>query len=208
MSRNLVLFRAFFAVALLFLAVTPALADAIPPLDDIKAEHSEGAADAPVTFIEYASLTCPHCAAFAHETQPDLKKEYVDTGKVKVVFRDYPLDQLALTAAMMARCAPKERYFGLIESIFGTQVTWIRAQDPKAALARLGKLAGMSQETIDACMASKDIYDAVMATRGEGDKQKVDATPTFFINGKKMSGELPIDELRKIIDPMIPAAKK
>src|SRR5262249_7578140 len=160
---------------------------------EIKAERVLGAADAPVTFVEYASLTCPHCAAFARETLPALQKEYVETGKVKLVYRDYPLDQLALTASMMARCAPKERYFGLIESILGTQVTWIRAQDPKAALGRLGKLAGMSQESIDACTANKDIYDAVMATRAEGDKQKVDATPTFFINGKKFSGELPIE---------------
>jgi protein-disulfide isomerase len=191
-----------------FFAAAPVFADTIPPIDDIKAERSLGAADAPVTFVEYASLTCPHCAAFARDTLPDLKKEYVDTGKVKLVFRDYPLDQLALTAAMMARCAPKERYFGLIESIFDTQLTWARAQDPKAALSRIGKLAGMSQETIDACTASKDVYNAVMATRGEGDKQKVDATPTFFINDKKMSGELPIDELRKVIDPIVAAAKK
>ncbi len=208
MSRNLVLFRAVAALALAVFFALPARADAVPPADEIKAEHSLGAADAPVTMIEYASLTCPHCAAFARETLPALQKEYVETGKVKLVFRDYPLDQLALTASMMARCAPKERYFGLIESIFDTQVTWIRAQDPKAALARLGKLAGMSQETIDACTASKDIYDAVMATRGEGDKQKVDATPTFFINDKKMSGELPIEDLRKVIDPLVAAAKK
>ena len=130
MSGDIVLFRTVRGFVLLaalaigaFAPVSAARAAELPPVADILAERTLGNADAPVTLIEYASLTCPHCANFAKETLPGVKKDYVETGKVKLIYRDYPLDNLAMRAAIMARCAPKERYFGLVETLFASQAT-------------------------------------------------------------------------------------
>jgi protein-disulfide isomerase len=209
MSRNIVLFRALGAFALLWLAVSPVLAQSLPPKEEILADRVMGDPNAPVTLEEYASLTCPHCAAFHKDTLPALKKDYVDTGKVKLVYRDYPLDRLALAATMMARCAPKERYFGLLETLMRTQESWARSQDPNAALQRLGQVAGLSKESFDACMANKDIYDGIMASRAEYDeKVKITGTPTFLLDGRKLNINPVADEFRKVIDPAIAAAQK
>ena len=143
----------------------------LPPMSEILSERVLGKADAPVTVIEYASMTCPHCAAFHAGPYPAIKKEYVETGKVKFVFRDFPLDRLALAAAMMARCAPKERYFPVVDIIFGTQQNWAKVADPAAALSQIGLLAGISKETYQACVSNKEVFDGVMKIRNDGDKK-------------------------------------
>ena len=209
MSKNLVLFRALGAFALLWLAAAPGFAQTLPPKEEILAERVMGAPDAPVTLTEYASLTCSHCAAFAVEVLPTLKKEYVETGKVKLIYKDYPLDRLALSASMMARCAPKERYFGLLETLFRTQAQWATAADPAAALQRLGQIAGLSKESFEACIATKDIFDGIMAERAEADeKVKITGTPTFVLNGKKLTINPTVEAFRKELDAAVAAAPK
>ena len=111
-----------------------------------------GKADAPITIIEYASLTCPHCADFDKEVLPELKTKYIETGKAKLVYRDFPLDQWAMRAAMLARCAPADKYFSFIDVLFQNQITWATAKDPMAALEKIGKLGGVSSEQFNACM--------------------------------------------------------
>ena len=147
------------------------------------ADRSIGKSDAPVTVIEYASLTCPHCAHFATTILPDVKTHLVDTGKIRVIFRDFPLDATAMKAAKMARCAPQEKYFDLIEVLFRNQETWAHVADPEKAMMQLGALAGMSDEMMKKYIASKDLEDDILKSVGEAqDKFAVKATPTFVFN--------------------------
>ncbi len=177
------------------------LAQAEPRLE----ERFIGAADAPVTIIEYSSLTCPHCARFHRETLPRLKEAYIDTGKVKLIYRDFPLNEIALRAAMMARCAEPARYFGLIEVLFRSQDRWSRAKDPMAALRRIGRLAGISNERFDACMANLKIEAAILGVQLKAARDReVASTPTFFINGRKVSGNQPYEVFDEIIRSLVP----
>jgi protein-disulfide isomerase len=160
-----------------------------------------GRADAPITIIEYASLTCPHCAQFDTEVLPKLKSEYIDTGKVRFVYRDFPLDRLALTASVVARCAGRDRYFGYLNAFFASQQTWARAQNPVEALGRIARLGGMSDAAFDACLKDQKTLDAVLAQRLEAEKTyKLQATPTLFIQGDRYTGGLRFDELKRLID--------
>ncbi len=148
-----------------------------------------GKADAPVTIIEYASLTCPHCAHFDVDVLPKLKAKWIDTGKARLIMRDYPLDEPAMRAAMVARCAPPTKFYPFIDTLFHDQQQWIMSGDYKAALQRLALLGGMSKSEFDACLANKSIEDKVLQSRLSGTQQLgVDATPTFFINGIKFDG--------------------
>lgn len=192
-----------------FLFATVAFAQELPPLADILADRVLGKADAPVTMIEYASLTCPHCAAFHGDQLQQIKKNYIDTGKVALVFRDFPLDRLALAASMMARCAPKERYFGIISALFLGQQSWARDPNPTGALAGVGRLAGMPQETFEACLKDRDVLNGIVKMRSEAEKQYgVESTPTFIINGQKIEGGQPYETFAQVIDAALAAKKK
>ena len=154
-----------------------------------------GKADAPVTIIEYASLTCPHCAAFERDTLPKLKAEWIDSGKAKLVYRDFPLDGSAVKAAVLARCAPPDKFYGFIDVLFSSQESWARNPDPTSGLARIAKLGGMSEDQFHACMADNALQDRVLASRLTAEKEyKVESTPTFFINGTKLTGALPYEQ--------------
>jgi protein-disulfide isomerase len=158
-------------------------------------DHVLGKADAPITIIEYASLTCPHCAEFDAETLPKIKEKWIDTGKAKLVFRDFPLDGLALRAAMLARCAPPDRYFGYIDVLFHSQKSWMKADDPVLALSRIARLGGMSDQQFQACLSNEALQKAVAASRQTAEKDYgVESTPTFFVNGTMMPGALPFND--------------
>lgn len=166
-----------------------------------------GSPDAKVTIMEYASLTCPHCMAFHNDTLPKIKAEFIDTGKAKLVFRDFPFDQAGLRAAMMARCGGKEKFYGYIGVLFKNMESWTREQDWKAALARIGKLGGMSQEAFDKCLADTALESAILAKRLEAaQKFGVDSTPTFFVNGEKIGGAQPFDVFAAVIKKKLPAS--
>lgn len=165
-----------------------------------------GNPEAKVTVVEYASLTCPHCAAFHANSLPMLKENYIDKGTVKLVFRDFPLDGLALRAAMLPHCAGPMRYFGLLGTLFARQQQWAAAQDPLLALAAIARQAGMSEDDFKACLANKAVEKTVLDSALEADKSLgVNSTPTFFINGTKYSGGLTPEQIKSIVDPLVGA---
>ncbi|QPC87042.1 thioredoxin domain-containing protein [Mesorhizobium sp. NBSH29] len=161
-----------------------------------------GKEDAPVTIVEYSSMTCPHCATFHETTLPALKTKYIDSGKVKLVFREFPFDPRAEAGFMLARCS-NDNYFPMIEVLFKQQRTWATAQDAQAALLNISKLAGFSQESFEACLTDQKLLEDVRAVRARGEELGVDSTPTFFINGNRYPGALSIDEISAIIDPLL-----
>lgn len=146
-------------------------------------DRAIGRADAPVTIIEYASLTCPHCRKFHTEVLPTVKRELIDTGKARIIYRDYPIDNYALKAAMMARCAPNEKYFDLIEVLFQNQEKWTKSDNPLKAIAQYGNLAGMDDEFIASCMTNAELESALLKRQQDGRTlYKVMATPTLVFN--------------------------
>jgi len=154
-------------------------------------DMSLGSQDAPNVIVEYASMTCPHCAQFDKVIFPELKAKYIDTGKARLIFREFPLDGLAARASMLARCAGPDRYFAMIDVMFQTQPTWV-VEGPEALdhLLQLARQAGFSKEKFDACLADKDLFKKIVDERQRAnDVFQVDSTPTFFVNGKRMSGE-------------------
>ncbi len=160
-----------------------------------------GSGEAPVTVIEYASLTCGHCAAFYNHTFPQVKSNYIDQGRVRFVYRDFPLDGVALRAAMLARCVPADRFFGVIEILFASQEQWAMAQDPVQALGRIGRLAGLSEDEFNACMANRDLAARIAGQREDAERRYgVDATPTFIVNGETVSGALSYDQFSAVLD--------
>jgi protein-disulfide isomerase len=167
----------------------PSAADAGALLQVTKDDRILGNPDAPVTIIEYASMTCPHCAHFQDDVLPEIKKQWIDTGKTKLVLRDFPLDEEALRAAMIARCAPADRYYAFADTFFAAQDKWVRERDYRGALARLARLGGMSREEFDACLRNKRLEDSIVESRLVASKElDVNSTPTFFINGTKFTG--------------------
>jgi len=170
--------------------------------DQARAERFIGKPDAKVTVGEYFSLTCTHCAAFAIGTLPEVKKNLIDTGTVKWVFHDYPLDQVALTAAMVARYLPVDRYEPFINALFATQNSWAfnRGTDPQEQLWKTAALAGMTRETFDKAVSDTALRDWILQQQqSDSNKWKIDSTPSFVINGQKYAGEMSYDSFRKLI---------
>ena len=162
-----------------------------------------GNPNAPITIIEYASLTCPHCAHFEDAVLPKIKQKWIDTGKAKLILRDFPLDDAALHAAMVARCAPPDRFYPLVETFFQTQDQWVVAKDWKAALQRIAQLAGISKTKFDSCFSDKKLEDEVANSRlNASTKLGVDATPTFYVNGTKFEGEPTVEAFDKLLSGM------
>lgn len=165
-----------------------------------------GEPDAPITIIAYESLTCPHCASFHTDTLPELKKQYIDTGKAKFVFRDFPFDGAALRAAMLVRCAEPDRRFGFLGVLFRTQDNWARAEDPVSELAKVARMGGMSQERFDQCLADESVMNGVLERRLVGNKVfEVQSTPTFIINGgeERVIGAQSFEEFDKVLKPLL-----
>ncbi len=162
-----------------------------------------GQADAPITIVEYASMTCGHCATFHTTTFPELKAKYIDTGKAKLILREFPFDPRAEAGFMLARCS-QDKYFAMVEVLFKQQEAWVRVQDARAALLQIARLAGFSQESFEACLTDQKLLLDVRAVKDRGEKDfGVDATPTFFIDGKKYAGAMSIGEFSAIIDPLL-----
>lgn len=150
-----------------------------------------GSEDAPITIIEYASLTCGHCATFHKTTMPRLKREWLDTGRAKLVFRDFPLDNNAATAAVIARCAPEDQYHRLLSVFFSRQSSWAQMDDPVPVLAEIASSRGLSREQIDACLDDDGLVDGVLQSRLVGQTQHgVKSTPTFIVGERVISGAM------------------
>ena len=203
----------FGLVLLLGLGATPpAIAQAPQPADAATAQRllqpTEqdrilGKPDAPITIVEYASLSCPHCAHFASDVLPKLKEKWIDSGKAKLIFRDFPLDEPALRAEMVLRCVPPGRFFALAESLFETQDKWVVAKDWKGALERVLKLGGISSKEFAGCVDNKKLEDEVAQSRLiAATRLGVDSTPTFFVNGQKYGGEPTPEAFDKLLSGM------
>lgn len=165
-----------------------------------------GSDSAPVTIVEYASVTCPHCASFHQKTYPALKSKYIDAGKVKLIFREFPTQPapVAIAGFMLARCA-EDKYYPMLDAIFDQQQSW--AQDPYNGFLRIARQAGFSQEKFEACLKDQKLAEQIQEVAQRGNEQfKVESTPTFFINGKKYVGALSMPELEKILEPLLKAS--
>ena len=158
-------------------------------------DHVLGDPKAPITLLEYASFTCPHCAHFHTQILPELKKKWIDTGKVKLIYRDFPLDQVAAKAAQIAECAPGDRYYGIVDLIFRNQATWATGSDPIAELAKPLRIAGLGENEIKACLANEAKANQVVADYKGGEVLGVNSTPTLFIDGQLYRGPRSVEEL-------------
>lgn len=198
------------AAGLLALAPSLALAagPAKVPMADLLAPDALpdiwlGKADAPVTIVEYASMTCSHCAAFHEETYPKLFKDYIETGKVRFVLREFPLDPLATAASMLARAAGDKRT-AMVSLLFAQQKNWAFVAKPLDALEQMVKQAGISTETFQKVLGDKELRQNVLTVRQRGaEKFGVDSTPTFFINGDRRNGEIAVGDLDKVLAPYL-----
>lgn len=175
-------------------------------------EMALGKTDAPVKIVEYMSMTCPHCAHFHNTTFDAIKQKYVDTGKVEFVLREFPFDPRAAAAFMLARCNPQkpedlatpEQYFPMVAMLFKQQQVWAAADDGRGALLQMSKLAGFTEDSFTKCLTNQKLLDEVNATRERGSKDfGVNATPTFLINGKRYSGDMPVDTMSALIDSLL-----
>lgn len=180
------------------LGTGPALA--LPPIEQMLEEKVIGDPKAPVTIIEYASLGCPHCRAFHQETLPKIKEKYIDTGKVKLIFRDFPLGQRALAASMIARCSGPVRYFAMIEILFRDQADWSQSQDAIGALQISAKKGGMSSQQVDECIRSEPLLQGIRTLAEDAQKNHgIQSTPSFLVQGEKVEGALPFYAFDQII---------
>ena len=189
-------------IALAFAATTAPAQQAIDAAAALQ-ERSIGSPDAPVTVIEYFSFTCPACASFHNDAYGDLKAKYVDTGKVRFVYREFPRDGVDLRAGMMTRCADPRRYAGLVQVLFKNQPNWTRSNDPVGELAKIGRLAGIDDATFQSCMASEALANGLLTERQNASSLGVQSTPTFEIDGQLYPGSRSIEEFSEIIDPLL-----
>jgi len=165
-----------------------------------------GPANAPVTITEYASMTCPHCAAFNAEVFPKIKSTYIDTGKIRYVFREFPLDIKAAAGSMLARCIAKDdagKYFAVVDMLFRQQSDWVM-KNTTETLTRIGKQAGLSEKAVEDCLKDQALLDKIAADQKyAAEVLKVNSTPTFFINGDVIKGEASFDEFDKKIKTLL-----
>ena len=199
-----------FGAGLAALFPGPASADDTPAPADLADAGPDGdimvgSDKAPVTVIEYASMTCPHCAHFSETTFPELQKRYIDTGKVRFIFREFPLDPLAAAGFMLARCAGKDKFMPIVETLFAKQPEWI-VKEPLQPLKEIAKQFGIGETEFNECLANQKLLDGIQNVRDHAaQKLGVNSTPTFFVNGKKLVGDVSIDQLAKEIDPYLKA---
>jgi len=178
-----------------------ASADAVEKL----ADNVMGDDKAPVTIIEFSSMTCPHCAIFHKDTLPGLKSKYIDTGKVKYILREFPLDPLAGAAFMLGRCLSKpDAYFDFIDVLYARQSDWASGKDPIGELKTIAKQAGFTDETFQQCLDNKKLYAQILDVKNNGMEEfRIRSTPTFFINGTRLEGAQPLAEFEKLIEPVL-----
>ena len=165
-----------------------------------------GPVNATVTITEYASMTCPHCAAFTEKVFPKIKSEFIDSGKIRFVFREFPLDIKAAAGSMLARCIAKEdagKYFAVIDMLFKQQNDWV-TKNTTETLTRIGKQAGLSQQAVEDCLKDQALLDKIAADQKFANEVlKVGSTPTFFINGEMIRGETSFEEFDKRIKSLL-----
>jgi len=183
-----------------FLFAVQAVADPLSTEEALK-DRILGDPNAPVTILEFASMTCPHCATFHADTLPELKEKYIDTGKVNLILRDFPFDRWALTASMMARCAPADRYHGAVDILFKYQDQWARASDPLTMLKRIGHQFGfLNPEDFDQCLRNEDLMNGIIQGRLDATREyDINSTPTFIIGDEVINGAQPFEAFDEVL---------
>jgi protein-disulfide isomerase len=167
-------------------------------------ENVLGSASAPVTIVEYSSLTCPHCARFHSDVLPTLKQKYIEAGKVRYILREYPLDNLAMAGFMVARCVDRDRFFAFVDLLYAKQDNWAhRTTDPQGALRMLAKQAGLGDDRFKACLQEQTMLDGLTWVKNHGEGLGVSSTPTFFINGVEFKGEFTVNQMDGILEPYL-----
>jgi len=185
------------AVAVLLGASSVSAAESAPSL---------GKANAPVVIDEYASFACSHCSEFYVDTLPQLEKKYIDAGKVRVVFHDFPIDGTSLKAAAIVHCMPEGQRMAFVALLYKNQQQWAFGGKPEETLIQYAKLGGLGEDTAKACMANNNLLDSIIKARQEAtDKYGVEATPTFVFNGgkAKIAGALPMKKFEETIDGLL-----
>ncbi|MBX7145762.1 MAG: DsbA family protein [Alphaproteobacteria bacterium] len=171
-------------------------------------DYSMGNVNAPLVMIEYASLTCPHCAHFSKEVMPKIKETYIDTGKLRYVYRDFPLDGVALKASLLARCVAKDNYFNMIDALFSAQEQWTKAEDPVKGLKQFGRTAGLSEQDIDTCLADGQATNLIATRYKEAsEKYGVHGTPSLVINGKLYSQISTFEQIDEVLKSLMPKSQ-
>ncbi|MEO3428416.1 thioredoxin domain-containing protein [Pelagibius sp. CAU 1746] len=164
-------------------------------------DHVLGSAEAPVTILEYSSLTCPHCANFHKNTLPQVKSDWIDAGRARMVYRHYPLDQLALRAAAAANCIEGDAFFGFLDVLFKNQEKWAHSGDPLKALQQLAALAGLGPDAFEACINDEAQITRILELQTDGrDRYSIASTPSFVVNGTLVQGALPYDEFNAALE--------
>ena len=201
---GLSLLAGFSPLRLIAEAMAQSAADVAKPVS--LPDMALGPANASVTITEFASMTCPHCAAFNESVFPKIKSEYIDTGKVRYVFREFPLDIKAVAGSMLARCIAKDdagKYFAVVDLLFKQQNDWVM-KNTTDTLIRIGKQAGLSQQAVEDCLKDQSMLDKIAADQKFANEVlKVNSTPTIFVNGEKIKGETSFDEFAKRINPLL-----
>jgi protein-disulfide isomerase len=163
-------------------------------------EEVQGRSNAPITIIEYSSMTCPHCANFDVNVYPILKSKYIDTGKVRYIMREFPLDPLAAAGFLLARCGGNDNYFSIIDELFRHQRDWV-VEQPLVPLLKIAKQMGFTEQSFNACLANQKLIDGIEWVRKRAaEKFGVDSTPTFFINGKIYRGDMTAEEMETALN--------
>lgn len=200
-------FKLPFALVLLFsffcLSFTDARARIVDTIEALK-EKKIGTEEANIEIIEFASLTCGHCAKFHNEVFPKIKKEFIDTGKVSFIYQDFPLDKFALKASVIARCSGEKKFFSFLKVLYSKQKDWTRTEDPFRSLLKIAKLGGLKNDEIKVCVGNKSIEDGILKQRLNASKKfDIKATPTLYINGEKYDGDLTFEALKLKINTLL-----
>ena len=198
LPSTLVLLFSFFC-----LSFTDARARIVDTIEALK-EKKIGTEEANIEIIEFASLTCGHCAKFHNEVFPKIKKEFIDTGKVSFIYQDFPLDKFALKASVIARCSGEKKFFSFLKVLYSKQKDWTRTEDPFRSLLKIAKLGGLKNEEIKVCVGNKSIEDGILKQRLNASKKfDIKATPTLYINGEKYDGDLTFEALKLKINTLL-----
>ena len=200
-------FKLPFALVLLFsffcLSFTDARGRIVDTIEALK-EKKIGTEEANIEIIEFASLTCGHCAKFHNEVFPKIKKEFIDTGKVSFIYQDFPLDKFALKASVIARCSGEKKFFSFLKVLYSKQKDWTRTEDPFRSLLKIAKLGGLKNDEIKVCVGNKSIEDGILKQRLNASKKfDIKATPTLYINGEKYDGDLTFEALKLKINTLL-----
>ena len=200
-------FKLPFTLVLLFslfcLSFTDVRARIVDTIEALK-EKKIGTEAANIEIIEFASLTCGHCAKFHNEVFPKIKKEFIDTGKVSFIYQDFPLDKFALKASVIARCSGEKKFFSFLKVLYSKQKDWTRTEDPFRSLLKIAKLGGLKNDEIKVCVGNKSIEDGILKQRLNASKKfDIKATPTLYINGEKYDGDLTFEALKLKINTLL-----